>query len=63
MAEISPLDKERVDHINFIMQQLYESLPDLYEAMVDKEYVALKKKANEIIKHLKNLIESTEDET
>lgn len=60
---IPPQEKERLKCINHMMEQLYAYLPDIYEALIDKEPEKLKKQTNEMIKLLKYVQETSEDET
>ena len=39
---ISPLEKKRIRNINYIMNDLHESVNNIYELLIDHEYGALK---------------------
>lgn len=55
--KITAYEKERLKHINFIMDELYDKLDNIYESMVDKEY---KKVSNEI-ESLKKILEDIKE--
>ena len=40
---IRSIDKERLKHINFVMDDLHSSLNQVYEHLVDREFPELKK--------------------
>tara|TARA_R110000744_G_scaffold377438_1_gene492443 strand:- start:1043 stop:1219 length:177 start_codon:yes stop_codon:yes gene_type:complete len=56
-VKITAYEKERLKHINFIMDELYDKLDNIYESMVDKEY---KKVSNEI-ESLKKILEDIKE--
>jgi len=35
---ITPLDKKRLQNINFIMSDIHDSVNQIYETLVDQEY-------------------------
>jgi flagellin-specific chaperone FliS len=58
----SSIDNERVKHINYLMDGLYDRLSELYEALVDRELEESKDTITSIIKELKSLQDSMEDD-
>ena len=35
---ITPLEKKRIQNINFIMSDIHESVNQIYETLIDQEY-------------------------
>jgi len=62
MAELSAVECQRIDHINFLMDELHSTLNNIYEHLIDKETDVLKKEVNQCVRSLKSIIESVEDE-
>jgi hypothetical protein len=59
---ISPLEKKRIRNINYIMNDLHESVNNIYELLIDHEYVALKGEVSKITTKLKTITDSLENE-
>ena len=59
---ISPLEKKRIRNINYIMNDLHESVNNIYELLIDHEYVALKSEVSKINAQLKTITDSLENE-
>ena len=59
---ISPLEKKRIRNINYIMNDLHESVNNIYELLIDHEYSALKGEVSKITTKLKTITDSLEDE-
>ena len=59
---ISPLEKKRIRNINYIMNDLHESVNNIYELLIDHEYVALKGEVSKITTQLKTITDSLENE-
>ncbi len=59
---IAPLERKRVQNINFIMDDLHGSLANIYEHLMDKDYSDLPDEVNDLIKKLKSINESIKDE-
>jgi primase-polymerase (primpol)-like protein len=59
---IEPLERKRVQNINFVMDDLHKSVSSIYEHLMDKEYGLLQPEINELIKKLKSINESIKDE-
>ena len=58
----SSIDNERVKHINHLMDGLYDRLSELYEALVDRELEESMDVITDIMKELKTLQDSMEDD-
>ena len=50
-------EKERLSRINYLMGNIHDSTNEIYEGYVDREYEDVN-----LIKHLKSVIDSMEDE-
>lgn len=60
---IRAIDKERMKHINFLMDDLHSSLNQVYEFLVDRDFVELKNEIISLNNKLNKIIESIQDET
>ena len=52
---LSSVEKERLNYINFLMDDLYDDVSDLYESLVDREMSNVKETISTIIFKLKDL--------
>ena len=52
---ISPLEKKRIRNINYIMNDLHESVNNIYELLIDHEYGALKGEVSRLLHSLRPL--------
>ena len=59
---ISPIDRQRIQYINNLMDNLHNKLNDLHESLVDREFNDIESTSAEIIEELNLLIESIKDE-
>ena len=59
---VSPVEKKRIQNINFVMADLHTSLNNIYELLMDKEYAPLRGEVNLLSKKLKSVSESVTDE-
>ena len=59
---ISPLEQKRIRNINYIMDDLHDSVNNIYELLVDKEYSQLKGEVTQTINKLKTITDSLQDE-
>ena len=59
---ISPLEQKRIRNINYIMDDLHDSVNNIYELLVDKEYSQLKGEVSKTINKLKTITDSLQDE-
>jgi len=60
---IKAIDNEKMKHINFLMDDLHSSLNQVYEFLVDREFVELKKEIISLNNKLNKIIESIQDES
>lgn len=59
---ITPLDKKRLQNINFIMEDIHDSVNQIYETLVDQEYDDTRKAILTLNSKLKTINESINDE-
>ncbi len=59
---ITPLDKKRLQNINFIMSDIHDSVNQIYETLVDQEYDETRKTILLLNSKLKTINESINDE-
>ena len=59
---ISPLEQKLIRNINFIMDDIHDSVNNIYELLVDQEYGELKGEVSKITAKLKTITDSLEDE-
>lgn len=62
MTKPTALEQRRLEHINFLMNEIHDSTNDLYEFFVEKEYDKAKGQTRKLINRLREIIESLEDE-
>lgn len=62
MSERSAYDKERIAHINFLMDQIHDSTTEIYESLVDREFPKVKLQVLNLIVILKDINTSIEDD-
>ena len=59
---ITPLDKKRLQNINFIMADIHDSVNQIYETLVDQEYDETRKTILLLNSKLKTINESINNE-
>jgi len=59
---ITPLERKRIQNINFIMDDIHASINDIYESLVDQEYDETRKSILSLNSKLKTINESINDE-
>jgi archaellum component FlaC len=59
---ISQREKRRVRYINENMDDLHDSLNDIYEYWVDEDYIGFKKKIRELHNKLKQILNEYREE-
>jgi len=59
---ITPLEKKRLQNINFIMEDIHDSVNQIYETLVDQEYDETRKSILTLNSKLKTINESINDE-
>ncbi len=62
MAKISGEDVNAIAHINYVANNLHDSVNDLYEDLMDRDNEGAKEKAQEICRVCADLIQSLSDE-
>lgn len=62
MADISKSDCHRLMNINFVMNEIYDDISNIYESLVDRDKDQLKKDIAKAIKDLKLVSDNNEDE-
>jgi hypothetical protein len=56
------LERKRLAHINYLMDEVHSSTNAVYEHFIDREYSKAKHATYSLIKRLKEVIQSLEDE-
>ena len=56
------LEDKRIQNINLIMDDVHTSSNNIYESLVDNEFDSLKIEVQSLIKQLKLILESVQDE-
>jgi len=59
---ITPLERKRIQNINFIMDDIHASINDIYESLIDQEYDETRKSILSLNSKLKTINESINDE-
>lgn len=62
MSRIAPEDQSSINHIKYITDNIHDFSDELYEDLMDREHENAKKKAQDLIKILADLIQSLSDE-
>ena len=57
---ITPLEQKRIRNINYIMDDLHDSVNNIYELLIDQEYSDLKGEVSKITTKLKTITDSLE---
>tara|TARA_R110000822_G_scaffold53335_5_gene137649 strand:- start:10414 stop:10605 length:192 start_codon:yes stop_codon:yes gene_type:complete len=55
-------EKERVNQINFLMNQIHMSSASVYEALIDRDFEDLEQELNNLIFILKDILASIEND-
>ena len=63
VMQITPLEKKRIQNINFIMDDIHLSVNNIYELLMDKEYSLLSSEVTTFMRKLKSINESVQDES
>lgn len=59
---ITPLEKKRIQNINFIMSDIHDSVNQIYETLIDQEYDDTRKSILSLNGKLKSINESINHE-
>jgi|TARA_R110001592_G_scaffold39265_2_gene129247 hypothetical protein len=62
MEDTSAYDKERITHINYLMDSIHDSSDIIYESLVDRDFPTLKTEINSLQSILKEISNSIEDD-
>tara|TARA_R110002050_G_scaffold483_1_gene3179 strand:+ start:512 stop:703 length:192 start_codon:yes stop_codon:yes gene_type:complete len=62
MSRIAPEDQSSINHIKYITDNIHDFSDELYEDLMDREHEIAKKKAQDLIKILADLIQSLSEE-
>ena len=62
MSRVSRDDVNAISHINFVSNSIHDFGNDIYEDLMDREHEEARKKAQNLIKVLAELIQSLSDE-
>tara|TARA_Y100000766_G_C18803372_1_gene554202 strand:- start:549 stop:740 length:192 start_codon:yes stop_codon:yes gene_type:complete len=62
MSRVSRDDVNTISHINFVSNSIHDFGNDIYEDLMDREHEEARKKAQNLIKVLADLIQSLSDE-
>ena len=60
--KMSPLERKRVQNINFIMDDIHDSVSNIYESLIDQEYDQTRQSILILNGKLKTISESINDE-
>jgi len=61
-VEPSAYDKERINHINHLMDTIHGSTSEIYEALIDRDFKTLRQEIKELQVILKDIAISIEDD-
>jgi len=62
MDDTSAYDKERITHINYLMDNIHDSTDHIYESLVDRDFPTLKTQIHTLQSILKEISSSVEDD-
>tara|TARA_R110002074_G_scaffold250691_2_gene422318 strand:- start:503 stop:694 length:192 start_codon:yes stop_codon:yes gene_type:complete len=55
-------EEERVNQINFLMNQIHMSSASIYESLIDRDFEDLEQELNSLISTLKDVLNSIEND-
>jgi hypothetical protein len=59
---ISPLDKQRVNHINHLMDNINDQSSQIYESLIDKDFLQADRDINKLITTLQDIKSTLKDD-
>ncbi len=59
---ITPIEKKRIQNINFIMDDIHDSVSNIYESLVDQDYDGTRQSILSLNNKLRSINESINDE-
>tara|TARA_R100000664_G_C2755538_1_gene143268 strand:+ start:2591 stop:2782 length:192 start_codon:yes stop_codon:yes gene_type:complete len=62
MSQKPSIERNRIKHVNYLMSEIHDSTNQLYEYFMDQEYDKAKKETLTLIKRLREVIQSLENE-
>ncbi len=62
MEHLTSLENERIKHVNAITNELHDSCDDIYESLIDHDYIECKEITKKLILQLKSMIDSMDDD-
>jgi|TARA_R110002050_G_scaffold292111_1_gene447233 predicted transcriptional regulator len=62
MSRIAKEDVQAISHINYVSNSIHDFGDDIYEDLMERDHEEAKKKAQNLIKILADLIQSLTDE-
>jgi|TARA_R110000803_G_scaffold204006_2_gene269822 mevalonate kinase len=62
MTDPSAYDKERIAHINYLMENIHDSTNEIYESLIDRDFKSLKQEIKTLQSLLKDISISVEDD-
>ena len=62
MKEPLSIEQERINHINYLMEDLHDSTNNIYECLMDRDFISLCGVVSHQISRLEDLRNSIEDE-
>jgi hypothetical protein len=62
MRESESYDKERISHINYVMDTIHNSAAEIYESLIDREFDSLNTEISNLISILKDISTSVEND-
>ena len=60
--KLSVLEQKRISNVNHIMNELNESVANIYENLIDQEYQELNTDITQLITKLKHMKDNLQDE-
>ncbi len=62
MEHLTSLENERIKHVNAIANELHDSCDEIYESLIDHDYIECKEITKKLILQLKSMIDSMDDD-
>jgi hypothetical protein len=56
------IENEKIKHINFLMDELHDSLNNIYELLVDNEFDECSDEITSLIKSLRSILDSIKED-
>jgi|TARA_R110000796_G_scaffold901_4_gene3420 hypothetical protein len=62
MKNLPAYEKERINQVNFLMNQIHMSSASIYESLIDRDFEDLEQELNSLIFILKDVLASIEND-